>query len=55
MYRFLHWVATRLAAASVAAICATGFGLLASPPAHAGPDGMAATEIDQHCLIESCG
>jgi hypothetical protein len=35
----LSWLGVRLAIAMVAAVSATGFGLLFVPPAHAGLDG----------------
>jgi hypothetical protein len=40
--RLLTWLSIRLAIATVAAISATGFGLLAVPSAHAGLDPTAA-------------
>jgi len=56
MYRFgrVQWLVNRLAAASVAAVCATGFGLLATPPAHAGLDALVVSDDGRACLVEPC-
>jgi hypothetical protein len=44
--RLLIWLGIRLAIAMVAAVSATGFGLLAVPPAHAGLDEPVRLEQD---------
>jgi hypothetical protein len=44
--RLARQMTTRLVTATVAAVSATAFGLLAAPPVHADVDGATAAEID---------
>ena len=47
--QLLTWLSIRLAVATVAAVSATGFGLLAAPSAHAWLDATI-VEIDQSAI-----